>query len=59
MFNGCSSLKSIDLSNFDFSLFNNVTILDGCSQLESIKFSDEFNSNHLLNHIFSLPRVNH
>ena len=48
MFNGCSSLESIDLSSFNTS---NVTdmrwMFDECSSLKSIDLSS-FNTNNVL-----------
>ena len=49
MFYGCSSLKSINITNIDTSLVTDMSqIFFGCSSLESIDLSD-FNTSSLIN----------
>ncbi len=47
MFNGCSSLKELNLSNFNTNNVTNMaSMFDGCSSLEELNLSN-FNTNNV------------
>ena len=53
MFQGCSNIIEIDLSNFTNSYINNIdNMFDGCSSLKSIKFG-----NFDISHITEMEKV--
>ncbi len=48
MFQNCTSLKTIDLSNFDFAHTKSTsTMFSGCTVLESVDFGNNFSSGNL------------
>lgn len=48
MFEGCSSLTSLDLSNFNVKNATNMnSMFRGCSSLTDIKFGDNFDTSHV------------
>ena len=49
MFNYCTSLTSLDLSNFDTSQVTNMDgMFIGCESLRDIKINDETSANKLI-----------
>ena len=49
MFCGCSSLKELNLSNFNTNNVNNMSgMFSGCSSLEELNLSN-FNTNNVIN----------
>lgn len=58
MFNGCSSLKSVDLSTFYFAPFEVKGLFSKANQLESVKFPSNYNISPYLKQMFRVVKYN-